>query len=316
MVNLLTIDTHRSRDLGCFKKSRARPPVSCIVEVARWGLHSGDGPSTRHRFADSARTDVGEVQVRDRLFLVVGLGAYAELLRERIAATSDFVVVGSATDGSTGLRQIRRHDHPPEIVLLDASAPSGYEFARALRQRYPHVGLVVVGAEEDPSEALAWAQLGVTGLLGRAVPTDELLESLTRVARGEALCSAGIASALLRAVAVLTEPSPGEGSSTRLTTREQEVAVLLDEGCSNREIAERMHIEAGTVKSHVHNVMRKLGVSRRAQVAARMRKESASSIWPPRAGHRGLPWNVPDSRYRPSGLHPLTGQALDGLPHR
>lgn len=242
--------------------------------------------------------------MRERLFLVVGLGAYAELLRERIAATSDFVVVGSATDGSAGLQQIRRHDHPPEIVLLDAGAPGGYEFARALRQRYPEVGLVVVGAEENSTEVLAWAQLGVAGLLGRAVPTDELLESLTRVARGEAPCSVGIASALLRAVASLAETGPGERSSIRLTTREEEVAMFLDEGCTNREIAERMHIEAGTVKSHVHNVMRKLGVSRRAQVAARMRKESASPIWPPRAGHRGLPWNVPDPRYRPSGLHP------------
>ncbi len=209
----------------------------------------------------------------EKLFLVVGLGAYAELLGERIALTDDFVIVGSATDGADGLQQICRLEHSPEIVLLDAGALNAYEFAQALRERDRAVRVVVVGVQESPSEVLAWAELGVTGLLGRAVPTCELLDSLSGVARGEAPCSPGVASALLRGVASMAEASPSDPTQPRLTTREQEVALLLDEGCTNREIADRMQIEAGTVKSHVHNVMRKLGVSRRAQVAGRIRRD-------------------------------------------
>ena len=171
---------------------------------------------------------------------------------------------------------------------------------------------MVVGVEESSSEVLAWAELGVTGLLGRAVPTCELLDSLSGVARGEAPCSPGVASALLRGVASMAEVSPSDPTQPRLTTREQEVALLLDEGCTNREIADRMQIEAGTVKSHVHNVMRKLGVSRRAQVAGRIRRDPRSPNWPPRSGHRGYAWNVAGPGYSPSELNPLSGQALDG----
>lgn len=69
--------------------------------------------------------------------------------------------------------------------------------------------------------------------------------------------------------------------STSLTTREREVAVLLADGLTNKEIASHMQIEPGTVKSHVHNVIRKFGVRRRAQVVARIRDGALADIHAP-----------------------------------
>jgi len=107
------------------------------------------------------------------------------------------------------------------------------------------------------------------------VPRDGTLADLRAViesvARGEVVCSPRIAASLLRRIADLAaerEPPPPE---LRLTSREIEIVELIDQGLSNKEIAQRLSIALPTVKNHVHSILDKLHVHRRAEAAARLR---------------------------------------------
>ncbi|MGZ6637687.1 MAG: LuxR C-terminal-related transcriptional regulator [Solirubrobacteraceae bacterium] len=212
------------------------------------------------------------------LFLIIGVSAYAELLRAHIQGQGEFVVVRIAGDGRSGLQAIDVLDRLPDIVLLDVGAPLSLEAAQALRARHDRIRVVLIGVDETPAEALAWAAAGAAGLVGRTAPLAQLLDTLRAVARGEAPCSPGVVTALLRGVASLGDGaySPERG---RLTAREHEVAEMLADGLTNMEMAQRMQIELGTVKTHVHSVIRKLGVTRRVQVAGRMHQRSIGPTW-------------------------------------
>lgn len=210
--------------------------------------------------------------MRERLFLIIAVAACGELLRERIECTDAFAVVGTASDGQSGLDHIERLERGPAIVLIDVGARFGLEAARALRARDEGIRLVALGVGETPAQVVAWAEVGAAGLVARDASLDELLGALTGVARGDAPCSPGVAAALLRGVGGLGEGKQREERPVRLTAREREVALLVTDGLTNKEIARRMQIEPGTAKSHVRSVTLKLGVSRRAQVAAALRE--------------------------------------------
>jgi DNA-binding NarL/FixJ family response regulator len=95
-----------------------------------------------------------------------------------------------------------------------------------------------------------------------------LVATLESATRGEALFSPRMAASLLRRVAALAATQPSPSAQVRLTPRERDIMRLLDEGLSNKEIAQRLGIEVATVKNHVHNILEKLQVHRRGEAAA------------------------------------------------
>jgi two-component system nitrate/nitrite response regulator NarL len=231
----------------------------------------GGQPQRRSDESASRRHRGGSV--RQRVFVISAVIAWAELLRDWIDGHHGFQVVGIAADGEGGLRQVERLDRPPDIVLLDVGAPLALKTARLLRARDPAPRLVAMGLDENPSQVLSWAMARANGLVARTASLEELLTALTDVARGEETCSPGVTGALLRGVGNSTQPTVKERPSASLTDREREVAQLVVHGSTNKEIASRLQIELGTVKSHVHSVIRKLGVSRRIQVATELRDD-------------------------------------------
>jgi DNA-binding NarL/FixJ family response regulator len=206
---------------------------------------------------------------RSLVFMVVTVAAWAELLYDHVRRDG-LELVGVAANGQDALHHIERLDRPPDIVLVEVGVQSALETARVLRDREPTIRLVAVGLDDNPVDVLAWAKVGAIGLIARTASLDELLSALTSVARGEAPCSPAVTAALLRGVGGSNGAMTNEMSTERLTEREREVAGLVAEGFTNKEIAVHLNIEAGTVKSHVHSVIHKLGVSRRAQVAAKL----------------------------------------------
>jgi len=212
--------------------------------------------------------------VRQRVFVIAAVMAWGELLRDWMEGYDGFQVVGIAADGEGGLRQVERLDRPPDIVLLDTGARHALRTAGLFRARDPAPRLVAMGLDEDPSNVLSCAMAGANGLVARTASLEELLSALTDVAHGKDTCSPGVTGALLRGVGnSTTQRTVKERPSGRLTDREREVARLVVHGSTNKEIASRLQIELGTVKSHVHSVIRKLGVSRRIQVAAEPRED-------------------------------------------
>lgn len=213
--------------------------------------------------------------MRQRVF-IVALRAWAQLLARRIERLPDFEVVGSATDGAVALGQLERLAPPGCIVVIDATTRLALQTTSALQRAHPTTSVVVVGLDGDPGQAIAWATAGAVGLVESSASCDELLSTLSDVAGGDTHCSAGISGALLRGIGTTNDGSrkttsiPLSSPSTPLSRREEEVAWLVAGGFTNKEIAARLHISAGTVKSHVHNVIRKLGVVRRGHVAVNL----------------------------------------------
>ena len=183
-------------------------------------------------------------------------------------------VVGQAAAAREAVALVA--ERRPRIVLLDAVGETR-SIARALRDASSETNVVVVGLASTDEDVVAWAEAGVIGYVDRDASRTELVETVHSVARGEAPISPRLAATLLRRVATLAGGHAAPATDVRLTKRELEIVALIDEGLSNKAIAQRLCIELPTVKNHVHNVLDKLNVRRRSEAAALVRRRGLAS---------------------------------------
>jgi two-component system nitrate/nitrite response regulator NarL len=157
----------------------------------------------------------------------------------------------------------------PDVVLLDLGLAASIEHVRELGG----APVVVLAVSEHGPEIVACAEAGGAGFVTRDSSYEELAATVQSAARGELLCSPRIAAVLLGRVGALAAEARAPGpAASPLTARELEIAELIDQRLSNKEIAVRLSIEVATVKNHVHNILEKLQVSRRADAAAHVRR--------------------------------------------
>ena len=147
------------------------------------------------------------------------------------------------------------------------ACPAG---VRVLAAAAPAAKIVAVGIPDDESAILGLAEAGVSGYVTVEQPLAELVAAVEAAANDELQCSPRVAAALAKRVATLAGGPRGNGER-RLTRREREIAALIAEGLLNKQIARRLSIEQATVKNHVHNILAKLGASRRDEVAVLLR---------------------------------------------
>jgi two-component system nitrate/nitrite response regulator NarL len=202
-----------------------------------------------------------------RIFIVADIRLYREGLARVLGAAPTLEVVGTAERAEEATRFGRP---APDIVVLDIATPGAFEAIRAINvlERPPRIVAVAVPDVED--DVLACAEAGIAGYVTRADSIATTIDVIESVARGELLTTPRFAAALLRRVSSLAAASP-PAASARLTPREREIAELIGHGFSNKLIAQRLCIELPTVKNHVHNILEKLQVSRRADAALRFR---------------------------------------------
>ena len=188
-------------------------------------------------------------------------------LRMILEAEEDFEVVGEAANGREALELARRER--PDIVLMDIQMPepTGLEAARELSQlpgeRPRVIMLTTFELDEYVYEAL---QAGASGFLLKRTPADELVRGIRVVAEGEALLAPSVTRRLIAEFAQRPQPSSDVPEAiAELTEREREVLLLMAEGLANREIADRLVVSEGTVKTHVKRVLAKLEVRDRTQ---------------------------------------------------
>ncbi len=159
----------------------------------------------------------------------------------------------------------------PAMVLLDGGFPGGLALAAQLRTALPAAKIVAIALPETEDVILAWAEAGITGYVSNTTSLSELSALLRQISGGEQFCPSRIAGALLRRVATASRrPEPEPRAS--LTGREQDILRLVCAGLTNKDIARRLDIGLGTTKVHVHNVLRKLNLSSRLQIAAQMNR--------------------------------------------
>jgi DNA-binding NarL/FixJ family response regulator len=183
--------------------------------------------------------------------------------RAVLEATGEMEVVAEAGDGLEAVSAARAAR--PDVILMDIRMPNldGIEAIRQLPQ-YRVLVLTTFGLDEYIVEAL---RAGASGFITKDVPADELVRAVRIVAAGEALLTPAVTRQLLDRVARRLPAPVGQtpDSLAELTDREREVLELLARGMSNAEIAEALVVGDATVKTHVSNVLMKLGLRDRVQ---------------------------------------------------
>jgi two-component system, NarL family, nitrate/nitrite response regulator NarL len=206
-----------------------------------------------------------------RVLVVAGVRFYRDGIAAALSADLRFDVVGGAAEVPEAAAVFA--SVAPDVILLDLAGADGPAHVRRLLARAPSALIVALGVTEAEDDVLPLAEAGVAGYVTRDGSVDDLLATVESVAAGETICSPRITATLLRRVALLArdrraeEPNPERD----LTSRERQIVALIDEGLSNKEIATRLRIELATVKNHVHNILEKLGVGRRADVVGYIR---------------------------------------------
>ncbi|HYM90097.1 MAG TPA: response regulator transcription factor [bacterium] len=177
-----------------------------------------------------------------------------------------FEVVGEANDGAMGIARVR--ELAPDLVLMDLRMPglSGLEATRTIKEEFPATLVVVLSVSDDPQDLFEAIRCGAQGYLIKPVGPGLWLEYLTAVVQGDARISRAVAERILEEFT--RQSSVPRVALPTLTPREEEVLALVARGMANKEIAATLAIVEGTVKRHLQNILAKLHLRNRVELAA------------------------------------------------
>lgn len=186
-----------------------------------------------------------------------------EMLGELLNRSANLRVLSTVATFEDALSVVRAD--APEIVLIDAAFPAGRRAVEHIREASPRSALIAFGLQEIEVDVISWAEAGMTGYVPNTASIEDLVACIEGACVGEQMCSSRIAGSLLRHLAHGRRLVPAQPANA-LTLREREVLKLISAGLSNKDIARRLAISLGTTKSHVHNLLGKLNLSRRMDV--------------------------------------------------
>jgi DNA-binding NarL/FixJ family response regulator len=204
-----------------------------------------------------------------RVLIADAHSLFREALATSLAGQPDLKVVGQARDGLEAVAEAARTE--PEVAVLDADLPNcdGVRATKLIRDRLPACRVVVLAAEEDHETLADAIHAGANGYLTKSSPLTDLVDAIRSVHRGDTLVPAGMLGDLLgRLIDRRQQQSEAVRRIGRLTPREQEVLSLLAQGGDNDTIAQALVISPQTARTHIQNVLVKLGVHSRLEAAA------------------------------------------------
>jgi DNA-binding NarL/FixJ family response regulator len=159
-----------------------------------------------------------------------------------------------------------------EAVLIDVTQGIDLDEVRAIASQHADIALVALGLQEQRQDVIRCGRAGFSGYVARSASVAELCQALSDVVSGRLACTAEISGGLLRALFRMERNAHPEELDEALTRREGEVLQLIGRGLSNKEIARDLSLSLATVKHHVHHVLQKLKLPRRAQAMRRVRE--------------------------------------------
>ena len=196
------------------------------------------------------------------------------LLRDGLAGLirqqPGFRILAASGDIEVALRKVR--EAKPRVVLLDFSLEShdSLRLTTTVRQEVPEARVIVMGLLPVQEDVAAFVRAGASGFIMKDASFDDFLRTIRAVADGTDVLPPQLTGSLFSEITrqVVSRGKAPVLEGVRLTEREHQVIDLLGEGLSNKEIAVRLHVAIHTVKSHVHNVLEKLALHTRLEVAA------------------------------------------------
>lgn len=197
------------------------------------------------------------------------------LLREGIAnmleKQQDFEIIARSDDGDA-LRELKNKNTIPDVVLLDLGLQkqNSLRLMNLIKKEIPNTKVIAMDILPEETDIVEFVKAGGAGLILKSASIDDFIITIRKVAQGEKILPPILTNSLFSQIidyAINTTKIDAQ-ESIRLTPREREIIDLISEGLSNKEIAQRLHIATYTVKSHVHNILEKLALSTRLEVAA------------------------------------------------
>jgi NarL family two-component system response regulator LiaR len=195
-----------------------------------------------------------------RVLIVDDHSVVRQGLQMFLALDPEIDVVGEAKNGVEAIRLARQYR--PDVVLMDLLMPEmdGVTAIEKIRQELPDIEIIALTSVLEDKAIFDAIRVGATGYLLKDTESDKLCEAIKAAAAGQVQLSPAVAARLVREVRAPDNPET-------LTEREREVLLALTRGLSNSEIAEALFITEKTVKTHVSNILAKLGLPSRTQAA-------------------------------------------------
>lgn len=201
-------------------------------------------------------------------FLVVDDSAEArEAISDILSMEPSFYVIGQASGGQQALDFLKQRK--ADIILMDINMPEmdGFETTRRIKNSYPESTIIMLSVSDDVQDFFEALKLGAQGYLIKNLEPDLWLDYLRSVASGDTPLEKRIALRILKEFTEGNEPSVPEAEQDVLTRREKEILQYVADGYTNRNIAEALSISENTVKNHLKNILQKLHLKNRVQLA-------------------------------------------------
>jgi len=207
--------------------------------------------------------------LRIRVFIVSNVRLLREGLATLLRECPSIEVLGANSVQET---QNALPTMTTDVALVDALSPGDSDMVMALRNPRTRMRIVAFGIRETASEVLACAAAGIDGYVPMDAALGDMVTAIENVVRGELACSPKVAASLFHSIGFSrTAIANRTAMAAPLTTRELQVADLLNRGCPTKEIAWRLGVRPCTAKNHIRNILHKLQVRRRGQAVAKLR---------------------------------------------
>ncbi|MBD2088912.1 response regulator transcription factor [Microcoleus sp. FACHB-1515] len=202
-----------------------------------------------------------------RLLLVDDQQLVCQGLKAMLALEPDLSVVGVAENGEVAVAQVASLQ--PDVVLMDVRMPvmDGRTATRIICKQFPQVKVLILSTFDDDRYIADSMHAGASGYLLKDMPSEELAQAIRLVHRGYTQMGPGLMEKLVAQLPTDRAESPKRSIAIALTPREEEVLRLIGIGATNREIAERLFISEGTVKTHVNHLLNRIALRNRSQLA-------------------------------------------------
>lgn len=192
-------------------------------------------------------------------------------LKAMLTLEPDLQVVGTADNGKTAIEQVATLQ--PDVVIMDVQMPvmDGKEATRIITQQFPNINVLILSTVDDAQCIAQSMRAGAKGYLLKDMPSKDLAMAIRLVHRGYSQIAPGLLEKVIASIADSDTVNPPaqqiRAELTLMTSRQRDVLNLIGFGSTNREIAKQLYIGEGTVKTHVTQLLNRLNLRNRSQLA-------------------------------------------------